>query len=112
MLITKSRPVRSQKLRDSAKGESCTLRLPNVCNGNPDTTVLAHLPFGGRGMALKASDDHAAYACSACHGVLDRRTRGSVDLAELYECCLRGLAETHERMRDKGLISIKGDRAA
>lgn len=112
MFIHKSNPVRSQKLRDSANGESCTLRLPNVCNHDPDTTVLAHLPFGGHGKGIKAGDDHAVWACSACHDVLDSRTRASIDLAELYECCLRGLSETHDRMRERGLIAFKGDRAA
>lgn len=108
MFIHKSNPVRSKKLRDSARDESCTLRLPSICSGDPATTVLAHLPFGGRGVALKASDDHAVYACDACHSVLDSRTRARIDRAELYECCLRALAETHERMRQKGLISYRG----
>ena len=108
MFSYKSQPVRSKKLRDSAKGEACTLRLPGVCSGDTATTVLAHLPFGGRGTGLKASYDHAVYACDACHSVLDGRVKARVSREEIYECCIRGLAETHERMRQMGLISYKG----
>ena len=36
------------KLRKSAKGQLCLVRLPGVCNHNAETTVLAHL--GGAGM--------------------------------------------------------------
>lgn len=107
-MFLKTQPVRSNAMRRSAKGHPCTLRLPGVCNGDSETTVLAHLPFGHRGIGTKASDDHAVYACSACHDVLDRRTQGSADLAELYECCLRGLSETHEHMRQLGIIAYKG----
>lgn len=113
--IFKSKPVVSQAMRDSADGESCTVRLPMICNRREDTTVLAHLPLGGRGTGLKASDDHAVYACDACHAVIDGRDkqgRARISLAELYECLLRALAETRERMRQKGLISYKGNKAA
>ncbi|BBI46989.1 hypothetical protein KPSA1B_105772 [Pseudomonas syringae pv. actinidiae] len=34
----------SKKLRASAKGQDCTVRIPAICNYNPETTVLAHLP--------------------------------------------------------------------
>lgn len=31
------------KITQSAKGESCTVRIVGYCNGNNETTVLAHL---------------------------------------------------------------------
>lgn len=57
------------KIRMSAKGQCCTVQVPGVCNGNPETVVLAHR--NGAGMACKADDTDAAYACSGCHEWLD-----------------------------------------
>lgn len=108
MLIPKIPAIRSKALRDSAKGEDCTLRIPGVCQFDPETTVLAHLPFGGRGTGYKASDLHAVYACAACHDELDGRARNPISREELLECCIRALAETHQRMTYKGLINVKG----
>ena len=64
-------------LRKSAKGQPCHIRLDGICNGNPETTVLAHLPDGsGTGkMGGKSSDIHGVFACSACHDVLDNRVK-------------------------------------
>lgn len=109
MMAPKQQPVRSKALRDSARGERCTLRIPGVCCGDSDTVVLCHLPFGGRGVARKAPDNHAAYGCRSCHDALDGRGGHDVDRAELYECALRGIAETQARMREKGLVSWKGN---
>ena len=60
------------KLRESARGQDCLVRLPGVCNRNPETVVLAHL--GGGGMGLKKRDVHGAFCCSSCHDEVDRRT--------------------------------------
>lgn len=108
MLITKIKPIRSKALRDSARGEQCTLRLPGICNGDPSTSVLAHLPFGGRGMGLKAGDTHSVVACSSCHDALDGRAPAPISKGELYECCLRAKAETETLWLSAGLISVKG----
>lgn len=106
--MQKSQPIRSNKLRDSARGESCTLRIPGVCCGDPETVVLAHLPYGGRGMGLKAPDTHSAYACASCHDAVDGRGGYRVASEEVLECCLRGIAETQGRMIEKGLIQVEG----
>ena len=103
-MIAKDQPVRSKKLRESARGKDCALRLPGHCNGDPATTVLCHLPHGGRGVATKASDDHAVFACAGCHDALDRRALPRVSQAELYECMVRALAETHAIWREEGLV--------
>jgi hypothetical protein len=112
LMIPKSNPVRSQQLRDSARGQQCTLRFPGYCDCQPETTVLAHLPLGGSGMRLKGSDDHAVFAGETCHSILDGRKPARISAAEKWECCLRALAETREIQRRLGLISIKGDKAA
>ncbi len=60
-------------LRKEARGRVCMIRLPRVCNMNPETTVLCH--ENGAGMALKADDTQAAWGCSSCHNEVDRRTQ-------------------------------------
>lgn len=30
-------------LRKAARGRECQVRIPGVCNGNPETSVLAHI---------------------------------------------------------------------
>lgn len=95
----------SKKLRDSARGQDCTLRIPGVCNFNPETTVLAHLPCGHKGMGMKSPDNMAVFACSCCHDRLDFRVKGGdIDARDL----LRALAETQAAWLRMGLMTIKG----
>lgn len=103
-MIKKPQPVRSRKLRESARGRECTLRIPGACNGDSATSVLCHLPHGRRGVGTKASDDHAVVACSGCHDALDMRALPPVSQAELYECMVRAMAETHAIWREEGLV--------
>ena len=107
-MLTKQKPVRSKKLRDSARGEQCTLRIPGVCCGDPETVVLAHPPVANGGMGTKGSDIDGAFACHQCHDVLDGRTTNTVPLWEVYECFIRGAAETRARMVERGLIKVEG----
>jgi hypothetical protein len=75
------------KLRESARGQDCMIRLPSVCTHDPDTTVLAHFRMMGDGMGRKPVDSRGAFACSACHDAVDSRmaiegmNRGEVRLA-------------------------------
>ena len=63
------------KLTKEAKGRECQVRLP-CCNHNPETTVLAHYRLAGTcGVGMKPNDLQGAWACSACHDEIDRRTR-------------------------------------
>ncbi len=59
------------ELRKSARGQFCRVRLPGICNGRPETTVLAHLNGGGTG--TKHEDMFGAFCCSSCHDVVDGR---------------------------------------
>ncbi|OCG45692.1 hypothetical protein A9G34_00910 [Gilliamella sp. Choc4-2] len=62
-------------LTREARGRDCTVRLP-CCNHNPETTVLAHYRLAGTcGVGMKPNDLQGAWACSACHDEIDRRTR-------------------------------------
>ncbi|WP_339450364.1 nuclease domain-containing protein [Pseudomonas sp. EA_5y_Pfl2_R50] len=96
--------VSSKKLRNSAQGQDCTVCMPGTCNHNPETTVLAHLPCGQKGMGMKGFDTVAVYACSACHDVIDGRAAGEVDWSDMP----RAIAETHESLILSGILTVKG----
>ena len=67
-------------LRDLARGKPCYLRLPGVCNGNPDTTVLCHRrAYGVAGKDQKPPDTCAFPGCHACHDVYDGRAPSDFD---------------------------------
>lgn len=84
-------PFRSDAWRKAARGQNCTLRIPEVCNYDTDTTVLAHLRMFGWGAASsKPSDFLGVFACSDCHDALDRRGTKAVEPWEV----LRALGET------------------
>lgn len=110
MSIT-SQPVRqkeprlvSPKLRNSARGEACTLRLA-CCNGDAETTVLAHLRyFGWAGIAQKPHDFLGVFACSACHDAIDGRAGGGL---YGYEDLFRALGETLAVQFRKGRLVAK-----
>lgn len=77
---------RSKRLLDSAKNQDCTLQLPNICNGNPETVVAAHSNQlrHGKGGALKAHDCFIAYACHACHAELDQGNKFDYETKNAY----------------------------
>ena len=100
----------SQAIRDSARGAECSMRIFEVCNRDPATSVWAHWPGldGGRGMGVKSIDLAGCVACSACHDVLDGRaprpiwmSREAVELAFL-RAHLRSLVMLVRR----GLIGV------
>lgn len=63
-------------LRKAARGRKCTVRIPGYCNGNPETSVLAHYRLAGTcGTGCKPDDIQGAIACSACHDLIDGRTK-------------------------------------
>ena len=96
---------KNKKLRDSARGEECALRIHPYCNGNPETTVLCHI--GPSGMGMKAYDHEAVYGCSSCHDVIDGRVKVDKSLGmAIHEIKLDALFRTWQRMIEKGLIKI------
>lgn len=97
------KPIRSQKLRDSARGQDCTMEVYGVCNRNPETTVLAHIQTDGGGMGTKADDISACFACSACHEWLDQHKGAEED--ELFYS-LRAMVRTHIIWHQTGVIKI------
>lgn len=61
------------RIRQSARGEDCTVRIPGVCKAHPDFTIWSHAPLGaaGKGRGIKALDLCGAYCCTACDAVID-----------------------------------------
>ena len=93
----------SKPLRDSARGQDCTLRLDG-CRFSPETVVLCHLPVGQKGMGMKSPDLFAVFGCEHCHAVIDGRIKGHFEQRDL----LRALAETQLIWVRMGLLTVKG----
>lgn len=65
-----------------AKGKACLIRLPLICNKNPETTVPCHFRLiGYSGMALLALPILVAFGCSACHDYVDTHKDDETQLA-------------------------------
>lgn len=101
----------SQKVRDSAKGQPCAVRILNVCNYNPETTVYAHLAGirFGHGMGHKTC--LGAYCCSDCHDAVDGRAYskyGDEPLpSEIRVAFYAGVLETTIKLIEQGLLEFK-----
>ncbi|MBH2564209.1 DUF1364 domain-containing protein [Serratia marcescens] len=92
------------KLTREARGRECQVRIPGVCNFNPETTVLAHYRLAGTcGTAIKPDDTQAAWACSACHDEIDRRTR-LIDANDARLMHAEGVMRTQEILRKEGKL--------
>ena len=99
-----SRP-KATPIRQSAKGQPCQVRVPFICNVDSSTTVLAHL--NGAGLALKAHDHEAAYACSACHEWLDGGYVKTHSRAERDLYHLEGVINTQRLLVEQGYKFVK-----
>lgn len=104
--LTRRQKVR-QDIRDSARGEECTVRIPG-CPGDPEQTIWSHYPGGAgdKGMGTKSFDACGALCCTYCDAVVDGQrpappgwTRQDVLLAWL-EGHMRSLV----RLAEKGLL--------
>lgn len=92
-------------LRNAAKSRPCMVRLPDICNHNPETTVLAHIRMAGlSGMGIKADDLLGAWACSSCHDAIDRRSHTDLDRDYVRLAHLEGMARTIAQLRKEELI--------
>jgi len=86
------------RLRTSAQGKLCTLKIYPYCNSNPETTVLCHLGGNSKGMGIKSHDFFAVYGCSNCHDIIDGRRKTELPREEVIRCQLRALERTWEQM--------------
>lgn len=104
-MIAKQPAIVSPALRNSANGESCTVRLAG-CEGSHGV-VLAHIRTAGTGMGRKPDDATAAvYACMNCHDLIDGRRVWTFQVNKA-EAILHAMIRTHRRMFDRGLLEVK-----
>jgi len=89
-------------LREAARGRPCTIQIPGVCNHNPETSVLCHLPSGGMGM--KSDDRHAAIGCSSCHDIVDGRVRTTYHWSEMEDYLVHAVIRTQKIWIKEGLM--------
>lgn len=93
-------------LRKEAQGRECQVRLPGICNGNSETVVLAHFRMAGLcGVGMKPNDLFGAWACSACHDEIDRRTRRTDD-GEAHMAHLEGVIRTQAELIAEGKLKL------
>lgn len=97
--------MRKVDLRKSARGRECQVRIPGVCNGNPETSVLAHYRLAGTcGTGCKPDDQQGAIACNSCHDAIDGRTKTEYTRDELRLMHAEGVLRTQQIWRDEGLV--------
>jgi hypothetical protein len=81
------------------------VRLPGICNCNPETTVLAHVRLIGiSGIGMKAPDILGAWSCSACHDAIDRRTQTDLDTDYLRLAHWDGVGRTINELVRMGYV--------
>ena len=97
--------MRTSKLIKSAYGKGCTIRFYNYCNGDPTTTVLAHVPCDRRRREIKSPDWWAALSCSGCFNVLNGSVKTGMSKETIYIRHIRGVYRTINRHIEDGLIS-------
>ena len=101
--------IRSNALRNSARDQDCSLNIVGICNYDPQTTILAHLPNESGGKGFKSTDLCAVYACSSCHDAIDGRAAFPPAESDYrHQYYLRAVIRTQEIMAAKGLLLIKG----
>jgi len=98
--------IRSKKIRDAARGQDCTFNIAYVCNYDNSTTVLAHLPDESHGMGQKADDISAAFACSACHDVIDGRRNVQMSETEKNWYIHRAMVRMWRKLIEMGVIKL------
>lgn len=111
-LARASKPMKSRHkttpIRKSARMEACTIRLPGVCNNDPATVVWCHENSyaAGKGMGLKAKDEHGAYGCCACHAVYDGQAQRPAGLTkeDVDVYFARGKHVSRLILQQKGLL--------
>jgi len=99
---------KQQAIRDSARGEDCTVRIPGACTFDPDKTIWSHAPLGaaGKGRSIKALDLCGAYCCTACDAVVDGQAKApaGISAADVRLAWFEGHLRSLVRLRQKGLV--------
>jgi hypothetical protein len=81
------------------RGMPCQIRIPGICNGNPETTVPCHYRLPGlSGMGFIPPAFMVAAGCSACHHHVDSHHDAETRLAHA-----EGVFRTWARLKAKPL---------
>ncbi len=98
--------IKCKAILDAARGQPCTLAIPEACNHDPSTVVACHLPpRGASGISLKGADTWVAFGCSACHNALDSRSGSIKRFGEDWLFyAFRGVYRTQIVLADMGLL--------
>lgn len=101
------------KIRDSANGVPCQIRLIGSCNHDPRTTVWAHAngSAAGKGIGMKSHDLLGSYACSSCHDVYDRRTPAITSREAVELAFWEGHARSLVLLIERGIIVVHRGKA-
>ena len=94
----------SDKYTKSARGQECQVRIPGVCNRDPETVVLAHR--NGAGIGRKHMSIHGAYCCSACHDAVDGRAKTNYPPAAIKSMHDEAVFRTQELMVRQGVLVL------
>ena len=105
--FAKQPPFRSKRLRESARGAKCTLQIPDCCNHDSTTVVLAHVAVEGGTMGGRGSDIGACFACHECHSEIDgRRSPRTLDAFQLVVFTRRAMVRTVEAWVEMGILEV------
>jgi len=81
------------------------VRLPEVCNHNSETVILAHYRMAGlSGVGMKPDDALGAWSCSSCHDAIDRRTHMELERDYVRLAHLEGVMRTLAVLRSEKLL--------
>lgn len=91
-----------------ARGKPCVLRVPGVCNQDPETTVACHsnISMHGKAAARKSDDQYVVWGCSSCHSWLDFGKAGYWERAAAF---MRALEAMKYEYRAIGLLDELSD---
>jgi hypothetical protein len=105
--LMKTPDRKDERIRDSANGEECLMRLPG-CPGDPAMTIWSHFPSGqaGKGLQIKALDLCGALACTYCDSILDgqRNPPPGIDRQQVLVAFLYAHMQSLVRLKQKGLV--------
>jgi hypothetical protein len=95
------------RITKAARGRDCMVRIPGICNGNPETVVLAHYRLAGTcGTGMKPNDLQGAWACSACHDAIDGRSATWDTQQEIRLYHAEGCFRTIDTLVREGLVKL------
>ncbi len=107
-LRQRQEPIRSKAIRQSAKGQRCTLNLPGICSYKSETVVLCHVHDETFGKSRKADDISGFFGCHLCHSAYDLHRTGLSESDELRSV-MRAMQRTLRRLVLLEIVSVPRD---